>query len=100
MTGGYVYRGDHLPLVGQYLYGDWCTQRIWVAGNVGDGWSSVEWGSASNVINSLSSFGQDENCELYVVDRDHQDTPERGALFRIDDAERLFGAGFESRRCR
>jgi glucose/arabinose dehydrogenase len=100
VTGGYVYRGDRLPLGGRYLYGDWCTQRIWVAEDAGEGWSSMEWPNTSSVINSLSSFGQDENCELYVVDRDHQANPERGALFRIDDNERLFGAGFEDRQCR
>ncbi|MFN9082797.1 MAG: PQQ-dependent sugar dehydrogenase [Planctomyces sp.] len=30
VTGGYVYRGQHLPwLTGQYLFGDWISGQIW-----------------------------------------------------------------------
>jgi len=94
ITGGYVYRGNRLPLQGRYLYGDWCSDRIWIATRAGDGWSSEEWTAAAGVLNSLSSFGQDENCELYVVDRDGK------AVYRIDDAERLFADSYEARNCR
>jgi glucose/arabinose dehydrogenase len=98
ITGGYVYRGNRLPLQGRYLYGDWCSKRIWIATRIEGGWSSEEWTAAAAQLNSLSSFGQDENCELYVVDRGLEDKP--GAVYRIDDTERLFSDGYEARNCR
>ncbi|MGK2926699.1 MAG: PQQ-dependent sugar dehydrogenase [Lysobacterales bacterium] len=94
ITGGYVYRGNRLPLTGRYLHGDWCTERIWIATGQGGTWSSEEWPGVDATLSSLSSFGQDENCELYIVDREGR------ALYRIDDSERLFGGGFEARICR
>jgi glucose/arabinose dehydrogenase len=94
VTGGYVYRGSTLPITGSYVYGDWCTHRIWIATLSQTGWSSVEWEAAASSLNSLSSFGQDEQCELYVADRN------AGAVFRIDESERLFSDGYEARRCR
>jgi hypothetical protein len=94
ITGGYVYRGSRLPLQGRYLYGDWCSARIWIATRDGNGWSSEEWAAAAAGLNSLSSFGQDENCELYVVDRDGK------ALFRIEDSASLFNNSFEQLNCR
>jgi len=98
ITGGYVYRGSRLPLQGRYLYGDWCSARIWIATRSGDSWSSEEWPAAAAALSSLSSFGQDENCELYLVDRDAG--PDFGALYRIDDGENLFSNGFEKSNCR
>ncbi len=94
ITGGYVYRGSLLPLNGMYVYGDWCSSRIWVASDGESGWSSVEWPDAAGTLSSLSSFGQDENCELYVVDR------EGPALYRIDDQAFVFADGYETRDCR
>jgi hypothetical protein len=65
-----------------------------VASGQGDAWSSEEWTGVAATLSSLSSFGEDENCELYLVDR------QAHSLYRIDDAERYFGSGFESRICR
>jgi len=98
ITGGYVYRGSRLPLKGRYLYGDWCSARIWIATRSGDSWSSEEWPAATAALSSLSGFGQDENCELYLVDRDAGS--DFGALYRIDDGENLFSNGFEKLNCR
>jgi glucose/arabinose dehydrogenase len=94
VTGGYVYRGGQLPLVGSYLYGDWCTHRIWVAVPTQEGWQTTEWEAAAGILSSVSSFGQDENCEIYVADREGK------AVYRIGDAERLFSDGYEKRLCR
>jgi hypothetical protein len=44
-------------------------------------------------VDSISSFGQDENCELYVTDRQGK------ALYRIDDGEIVFRNGLESSKC-
>lgn len=66
VTGGYVYRGKRLPdLVGQYIYGDFSSGRIWQAQKQGDGWTNellLESGL------NLASFGEDEAGELYAVD--------------------------------
>lgn len=67
VTGGYVYRGEMLPdLQGTYLYGDWCSGTIWTARQDGAGnWTtdvSLESGR------QISSFGEDEAGELYLVD--------------------------------
>jgi glucose/arabinose dehydrogenase len=67
VTGGFVYRGTAVPsLVGRYVFGDYCSGRIWTVAN----------GAASPMTKALlldtnmliSSFGEDEHGELYVVD--------------------------------
>ena len=65
VTGGYVYRGAQYPaLNGVYLYGDFCSGRIWGldAADPGVPYLLLETRS------SLSSFGEDEAGELYVTD--------------------------------
>ena len=67
VTGGYVYRGEAVPeLVGKYIYGDFGRGTIWAAEQLEDGsWSSeVLLDSGMQV----SSFGEDADGELYVVD--------------------------------
>lgn len=61
ITGGYVYRGTQssLPLAA-YVYGDFCTGEIFLlSGNQ----SSL----LMNTNLSISSFGEDEAGEIYVV---------------------------------
>lgn len=67
VTGGYVYRGEALPdLQGAYLYGDWCSGKIWAAyrdeSNV---WQAVEF---IDTTFQISGFGEDEQGEIYVID--------------------------------
>ncbi len=65
ITGGYVYRGKQYPaLAGVYLYGDYCSGRIWGldAANPGQPRLLFEVGAG------LSSFGEDEAGEMYVTD--------------------------------
>jgi len=71
VIGGFRYRGCAIPsLDGHYVFGDFCSNRIW----------TFEWDgtSAFNLIDrtsdlppiaQLSSFGQDAFGELYVVER-------------------------------
>lgn len=76
VTGGYVYRGQSSPLLtGIYLFGDYCTGRIWglAAGNGGK-WQVAELAQEDVLI---SSFGQDEAGELYLLDVG------QGRLFKI-----------------
>jgi len=61
ITGGYVYRGTRLPaLQGAYLYGDYCSGEIF----------SLVSGMQQVLLSTelqISSFGQDQEGELYVV---------------------------------
>ena len=66
VTGGYVYRGWRSPqLEGVYLYGDFCTGRIW--GLTGD--SQGNWSSTLLLDTSfdISSFGEGEDGEIYLT---------------------------------
>ena len=71
VTGGYVYRGSDWPaLVGGYLFGDYCSGRIWVmsaaaAPPVNE--TLVRDATASPSLH-ISSFGEDEDGELYLCD--------------------------------
>ena len=60
VTGGYVYRGrlGSLP-DGAYLFGDYCSGELFLL----EGGRFTVVGEA----NSISSFGEDENGERYVV---------------------------------
>ena len=72
ITGGYRYRGSEMPsMYGRYFYADYCADNVW----------SVEFNGStiSNKINhetdlaipgsvSITSFGEDANGELYIVD--------------------------------
>jgi len=61
MTGGYIYRGSQDVLSsGTYVYGDYCSGEIFT------------WNGAQTLLLDtamrISSFGEDEQGELYVVD--------------------------------
>jgi len=65
VTGGYVYRGSAIRrLVGQYLYADFCSGRIWKIPSQG---GRPKLTNMSFRTSSISSFGQGSNGELYVV---------------------------------
>ena len=68
VTGGYVYRGQQFSgLNGVYFYGDYCSGIIWaLTPDPAGGWKSD---TALRTGLSLSSFGEDEQGELYVTDR-------------------------------
>ncbi|MFX1466726.1 MAG: PQQ-dependent sugar dehydrogenase [Promethearchaeota archaeon] len=70
ITGGFVYRGTKIPqLVGSYIYGDFEYGQIW----------ALQYDGTGDPMNNLlfetdyeiSSFGVDENNELYICDRDN-----------------------------
>lgn len=67
ITGGYVYRGKKNPeLIGKYLYGDYCTGRIWALRYDGEH-------AATNTLLlqedvNISSFGIDKDNELFICD--------------------------------
>ena len=66
ITGGYRYRGQGIPtLHGVYVFGDFCSKRIWAGTQSGAGsWSRA---TLLDTALSISSFGEDAAGELYVV---------------------------------
>jgi glucose/arabinose dehydrogenase len=70
VTGGYVYRGTAIPtFLGTYIFGDFCSGEIW---GYRDGHTRL----LRETGLQISSFGEDREGELYVVDYG-------GEIFRI-----------------
>jgi glucose/arabinose dehydrogenase len=78
ISGGYVYRGESIDwLKGVYLYGDFCSGRIWALKYFdGEVISDV---LLTDTKVQITSFGQDADGELYV-------TGFNGGVYRIVDA--------------
>lgn len=78
ITGGYVYRGTNFPaMFGWYLFADFGSGRFF-AGRTGmQGRTAIELADTNLLV---SSFGEDENGELYVLDYG------AGVLYAIGDA--------------
>ncbi|SYZ72506.1 conserved exported hypothetical protein [Candidatus Zixiibacteriota bacterium] len=83
ITGGYVYRGCAIPdLQGTYFFGDYCSGQIWSFRYSGGIMSefmerTVELApGGGQSINMITSFGQDNAGEIYIVDQG-------GEIFKI-----------------
>ncbi|MHA2064404.1 MAG: PQQ-dependent sugar dehydrogenase [Candidatus Thorarchaeota archaeon] len=69
ISGGYVYRGSRMPsLLGDYLYGDFVSGRIWSLEY--DGISPTNNTELFDTSLSISSFGIDESGEVYLLSYD------------------------------
>jgi glucose/arabinose dehydrogenase len=90
LTGGYVYRGQLESLQGLYIFGDFVTGNIWsipvAQVTIGTTLSTSaftvrteSFAPASGTIGNISSFGQDQARNLYIVDYD-------GEIFVIEPA--------------
>jgi len=78
ITGGYRYRGARFPrMSGIYFYGDYCTGTIFG----GTQQSNGSWTSRTLLTTqlSISTFGEDQNGEIYVADL-------AGTVYQITDA--------------
>ncbi len=75
IVGGYVYRGSRYPeRVGKYFFGDFAAGTIWTLTQADTGqWIREE---ILKVDFQISSFGEDEDGELYVIDI-------RGKVYRL-----------------
>jgi glucose/arabinose dehydrogenase len=75
ITGGYVYRGKHIPvLAGVYLFGDYCSGKIWGLFKEKSKYTRrLLLESSANI----ASFAEDRAGEVYVIDLG-------GKIFRID----------------
>ncbi len=81
ITGGHVYRGSAIPdLVGTYVFGDFCTGRLWGLTVDHQGASKRVELEVSAPRLSLVSFGEDAAGELYVLDLD-------GFVYRLEPAD-------------
>ena len=66
VTGGHVYRGSAFPsLQGVYLFGDLCSGRIWGIRKNGAAWDNAV--LADNTALTITTFGEDESGNVYVV---------------------------------
>lgn len=67
VTGGFVYRGAEFPqLNGAYFFADYCSGNIWAIDSATEG--PVEPTLLASTERALSSFGLDEEGEIYVTD--------------------------------
>lgn len=68
ITGGYVYRGTASPsIIGDYLYADFVTGRVWAL--VWDG-SQAVFNEQILTVTNPSAFGEDEAGEVYICSFD------------------------------
>jgi glucose/arabinose dehydrogenase/murein DD-endopeptidase MepM/ murein hydrolase activator NlpD len=66
ISGGYVYRGTRYPAMnGVYLYGDFCSGRLWGLRRSGTTWQNS---LLQDTAYAISTFGEDEAGELYLTD--------------------------------
>jgi len=75
IVGGYVYRGDkHYSLYGSYIFGDYCSNQIWSLKQTKKRTIALKNIRQELKKNSqsfpiiISSFGEDNSGELYIVD--------------------------------
>ena len=78
ITGGYVYRGGRFPgLYGSYVFGDFCSGKIWSF--------APDTGQTSLLLDSglsISTFSEDQEGEIYVVSLD-------GGVYALVKAEEV-----------
>ncbi len=76
VTGGVIYRGQNLPAwQGVYLYGDFCSGRVWglLRGSGGEWLNRVLFEG----MGRITSFGEDQAGEVYLVDQ-------AGTIYRLE----------------
>jgi glucose/arabinose dehydrogenase len=64
VTGGYVYRGTIPEWNGVYMYGDYCSGKVWALIQVDGQWQSQVMFETGGTI---TTFGQDESGEIYLA---------------------------------
>jgi glucose/arabinose dehydrogenase len=73
VTGGYVYRGKMPEWNGVYLYGDYCSGKVWALILLDGQWQSQVMFETGVTI---TSFGQDESGEILLAS-------DKGGLYRL-----------------
>ena len=85
ITGGYRYRGSkNRGLFGVYLYGDFCSGRIWGAVDDNEGkWTTTE---LLDTEFRITAFGEDETGEIYLA---NLFSNQGGSIYRIDTVAKI-----------
>jgi glucose/arabinose dehydrogenase len=101
VSGGYVYRGPISSLQGDYFFADYGSARVWSFRY--DGANKTEFLNrtpqllpSAGTINEISSFGEDNAGNLYILDLGSNDGVNGGEIYRIESvvqAEPLVPAG-------
>jgi glucose/arabinose dehydrogenase len=78
VTGGYVSRRSGATLYGKYVFGDYCSGKIWVIPHNFTAGSALPAPAADTSYN-ISSFGKDNLGRLYLVDLG-------GAIYRLTES--------------
>jgi hypothetical protein len=82
VTGGFVYRGmEILGLQGVYIFGDFCSGKIWGLQQNGNSWDNQV---LTSTTLRISSFGEDEAGNLYVADMGG------GAIYRLTEKAKTY----------
>ena len=80
VVGGYRYRGKEFPFMdGIYFFGDFCSGRIWGAGNEQGSWKLRQLLDTSL---SISTFGEDEKGEIYIAHLNSGQN-DNGSIYRL-----------------
>ena len=78
ITGGYTYRGDVYPRMrGLYIYGDYCSGRIWGLRREASEWQNT---LLLDTAHNISTFGEDEAGNLYLANISN------GTIYTLIDA--------------
>jgi glucose/arabinose dehydrogenase len=78
VTGGYVSRRAGAPLAGKYVFGDFCSGKVWVIASSFPGGTPLP-SPVADTPYQISSFGEGANGQLYLVDIG-------GAVYRLNDS--------------
>ena len=79
VTGGFVYRGSLYPnMVGYYMVTDFVTEKTWTIFRNNDDTYDIEEQVVAG-INSISSYGEDEDGEIYAASLG-------GTIYQVSDA--------------
>jgi glucose/arabinose dehydrogenase len=77
VTGGFVYRGTRIAgLQGTYVFGDFCSARLWTLGDVDGEIIPVPIETGVPIV-SLTALGEDADGEIWAMDL-------TGNVFRLD----------------
>jgi glucose/arabinose dehydrogenase len=87
VTGGFLYRGNIGGLHGRYVFADYCSGVIWFANESSGVWSTEVF---QDTTMNISSFGEDDDGELYVLDHNG------GVVNRFFSPSSIFTDGFAS----
>jgi glucose/arabinose dehydrogenase len=83
VTGGYVYRGPRFPTMkGIYFFADYGSNRVYGIQRENNTWVRQTLKTTSY---DVSSFGEDEQGELYLADLHTNGSPNSGRIYQVGD---------------